>query len=231
MCQVTYIVGTLFCVAQSSVSQDGRPPTAPESATSAVVLAGSLGGLHAITEVLCALPAQFPAAIVVLLHRPARNGRDHLPDVLSRRSTLPVKTFHSAQDLDAGCVHVLPPRTSLTTRPGAMLEARQSEGWRTADATMTALAERYRSRSIGVVLSGRLDDGARGARAIKRAGGRVIVQDPADAVAPSMPAAAMATGSVDLVVPLRRVAPALVALTMAPGGADLLRTSRAPWAS
>jgi two-component system, chemotaxis family, protein-glutamate methylesterase/glutaminase len=198
---------------------------------SAVVLAGSVGGLNAMLDVLRTLPAQFPTAIVVVLHRSARGGRDHLPDVLSRRAPLPVKTLASTADLEAGCVHVLPPGTVLARRPGPMLDAARVEGWRTADATMATLAEHYRSRSMAVVLSGRLDDGARGVRAIKRAGGRVIVQDPADATAPSMPAAAMATGCVDLVVPLRRVGQALVALTMAPGGADLLRTPRAPWAS
>jgi two-component system chemotaxis response regulator CheB len=182
-------------------------------------------------EVLSGLPSHFPAAIVVLLHRRVRDGRDHLPDVLGRRTSLPVKTLDSPAELDVGCVHVLPPGMALTSSSGPALDIEPVEGWRTADATMAAVAEHYGSGSIGVVLSGRLDDGARGVRAIKRAGGRVVVQDPADAAAPSMPAAAMATGSVDLVVPLRLIGQALVALTMAPGGADLLRTPRAPWAS
>jgi two-component system chemotaxis response regulator CheB len=195
-----------------------------------VVLAGSLGGLNAMLEVLRSLPPQFPAALVVTLHRPRRDDRDQLPDVLGRRSTLPVHEAARTSALSPGSVHVLPPGSAFSRR-GAMLDVEPSDRWRTADLTMSALAGHYGSRSIGVIVSGRLDDGALGARAIKQAGGRVIVQDPAEAAAPGMPAAALATGCVDLVVPLRRVAQTLVALTMAPGGADLLRIPRAPWAS
>jgi len=199
---------------------------------SAVVLAGSMGGVQAVTQVLAALPRRFPASVLVSLHRAARSGRDHLPEVLAYRSALPIRTLSTTDALEPGCVYVLPPGTALALVDGRF-QARElpEQGWRTADPTMTAAAERFGSRCIGVVLSGRLNDGADGVRSIKRAGGRVIVQDPADAAAQGMPAAAMATGSVDLVVPLRRVAQALVALTMAPGGAELLRTPRAPWAS
>ena len=197
-----------------------------------MVLAGSLGGLKAMSDVLEALPSEFPAAIVVNLHRAARSGRDHLPDVLSFRSKLPVRSLGMTDALEPGLVHVLPPGTALANVDDGYVAAQTlQEGRRTADDTMTAAADRYGSGCIGVVLSGRLNDGAEGARSIKRAGGRVIVQDPADAAAHGMPSAALATGSVDLVVPLRRVAQALIALLMAPGGAALLRTPRAHWAS
>ena len=198
-----------------SVSQNGRTDITVGSGPSAVVLAGSLGGMHAMLDVLAGLPGQLPAAIVISLHRAARRGRDHLPDVLALRSKLPVSTLTTVDTLEPGRVHVLPPGTALASVDGGVLAPRlPAEGWRTADPTMTAAAGRYGAACIGVVVSGRLDDGADGSRSIKRAGGRVIVQDPADAVAHGMPTAALATGSVDLVVPLRRVAPALVSLVM-----------------
>ena len=197
-----------------------------------MVLAGSMGGMQATFDVLTALPPAFPAAVVVNLHRAARPGRDHLPDVLAVRSTLPVCTLGMTDSLKPGHVYVLPPGAALTHVDGGFVApGAPQHGWRTADITMATAAERYGGGCIAVVLSGRLNDGADGARSIKRAGGRVIVQDPADAVAHGMPAAVLATGSVALVVPLRRVAQALIALTMAPGGADLLRIPRAPWAS
>ena len=199
--------------------------------TSAVVLSGSLGGMQAMLDVLDGLPPHFPAAVLVNLHRAARTGPDRLPQVLAYRSTMPIRTLGMTEALEPGCVHVLPPGNALCTLDNGFLAPRPPEGWRTADPTMATLAQRYGSGAIAVVLSGSLNDGAVGARAVKRAGGRVIVQDPADAMAHGMPAAVLATGSVDLVVPLRRVAQALVALTMAPGGADLLRTPRAHWAS
>jgi two-component system, chemotaxis family, protein-glutamate methylesterase/glutaminase len=196
-----------------------------------VVLAGSAGGVRAVRDVLQALPPQFPAPIVVALHRPARPSHDGLPDVLRRRTSLRVQNLGPSATLDPGCVHLLPPRTVLASGGDGSLRLEAVDHWRTADPTMCTLARHYGPDCLAVVLSGRLDDGAAGARAVKRARGRVVVQDPADAEAPGMPAAALATGCVDLVVPLRRVAQTIVALTMAPGGADLLRVPRAPWAS
>jgi two-component system chemotaxis response regulator CheB len=75
-----------------------------------------------------------------------------------------------------------------------------------------------------------LHDGAVGARALKRRGGRLLVQDPATARAASMPASTLATGCVDFVLPLPRIAPALIALTMAPGGAELFAVPTPSWA-
>jgi two-component system chemotaxis response regulator CheB len=85
--------------------------------------------------------------------------------------------------------------------------------------------------TIAVILTGRLADGANGCRAVKRSGGRVLVQEPAEAQASSMPANAIATGCADFVLPLDRLATALLALTTAPGAADLLTVPLPPWAS
>jgi chemotaxis response regulator CheB len=84
------------------------------------------------------------------------------------------------------------------------------------DVLLTSLAPVFRSAAIAVVLTGMLDDGARGVRAVKRHGGRVLVQEPADARAAGMPSAALATGCVDFALPLDRIASGLITLVMAP---------------
>ncbi|MBO0845363.1 MAG: chemotaxis protein CheB [Nocardioides sp.] len=201
-----------------------------------VVLAGSLGGLEATSQVLAGLPADFPAAILVALHRAmptATSTPDDLSRMIARNTSLRVGPTSDMggrmEALEPGVVTVLPPHTRLAAE-GAAWTLAPVAGMRTLDPTLQALAERHRQRCLGVILSGRLDDGAQGAREIKRAGGRVIVQDPTEAKAPSMPLSVLATGSLDFVLPLSRIAAALVALTMAPGGADLLRTPRSAWA-
>jgi len=70
-------------------------------------------------------------------------------------------------------------------------------------------------RAIGVILTGNLDDGTAGLWAIKQLGGVAIVQDPRDALFPSMPQSALQHVSADHVVPLADLAPLLVRLTAA----------------
>jgi len=98
-----------------------------------------------------------------------------------------------------------------------------------ADELFTSAAGAYGPRALAVVLTGRLQDGTRGVRAIKAAGGRVIVQDPEDAEQPSMPWNALATGCVDLVLDLPRIADALVALVTVPGAAELFGVRGGPF--
>jgi two-component system chemotaxis response regulator CheB len=65
---------------------------------------------------------------------------------------------------------------------------------------------------IGVILTGASSDGARGAAALKRAGGYLIVQEPTSAECSAMPAAALEAAPADQVLPLADIAAALVKL-------------------
>jgi two-component system chemotaxis response regulator CheB len=110
-------------------------------------------------------------------------------------------------------------------------EGGAESGTGAVDRVLCAVAQRYLSGSIAVIMTGRLSDGALGVRAVKRAGGFVLAQDPSEAAAGGMPTAALASGCVDHRVPLRLIGPTLVAVTMAPGALDLLRVPAAPWAA
>jgi two-component system chemotaxis response regulator CheB len=81
-----------------------------------------------------------------------------------------------------------------------------------ADYLFASIAGSFTSRAVGVVLSGFLNDGARGIRLIHELGGRTLVQSPATAVAPDMPNAAIATGCVEFVVPLEGLSSALMGI-------------------
>jgi two-component system chemotaxis response regulator CheB len=117
-----------------------------------------------------------------------------------------------------------------STRRITLTPASSPDHLRGGDALLTSLADALGPRVIAVVLTGMLHDGAVGVRAVKRHGGRVLVQDPDSARAGSMPASAIATGCVDFVLPPHRLAPALTALTMAPGAAALLAVPAPHWA-
>jgi two-component system, chemotaxis family, protein-glutamate methylesterase/glutaminase len=195
-----------------------------------VVIAASFGGPAAVRTVCAALPADFPAAVLVVQHRtPAIDAS--FTGALARRTALPVSMAREGQQADTPGIAVLPARHTGTVDAYGRLCLRPEACHRLADPLMIGVAERYGQRALGVVLTGRLDDGAAGIRALKQAGGRAVVQEPATAVAPGMPSAALATGCVDLVMPLERMASTLIALTMAPGAADLFRVPPSPWAT
>jgi two-component system, chemotaxis family, protein-glutamate methylesterase/glutaminase len=192
-----------------------------------VVIAASAGGVKALRTVISALPGSFPVPVVVLQHRGAGTP-EMLSGLLRARAALPVRTG-TAGPLQEG-VTVLPAGTTADLAPSGLLSPRLAPPHDCADELLRSAAAAFGPRVLAVVLTGRLSGGAAGVRAVKRAGGRVLVQDPDDAEAPGMPNAALATGCVDHAVPLPLVAPALVAYTMAPGGAELLAVPVPAWA-
>ncbi|MFB9449132.1 chemotaxis protein CheB [Dactylosporangium vinaceum] len=193
------------------------------------VIAASLGGPAALRQVLAAIPADFPVPLLVAQHRPPElDGR--FVEALQARTRLAVRTVGDEEPLATPGVGVLPPRHTATVDPGGRLRLRAADSGRTADPLLESAAAHCGHRALCVVLTGRLEDGAAGVRAIKRHGGRTIVQQPSTAQAPGMPKAALATGCVDLVMPLSHIAAAMIALTMAPGAADLFRVAPPSWA-
>jgi two-component system chemotaxis response regulator CheB len=194
-----------------------------------IVVAASLGGPAAISQLLGGLPADFPVPLLVVQHRIPAVGHE-FAQALQPRTPLPVRTARDGEALTPG-VSVLPARQTATVDSGGILRLRPCDGFRLADPLITSVAERYGPQGLCVVLTGRLDDAAAGIRALKRHGGRSIAQDPATAYAPQMPSAALATGCVDLVMPLADIPATLIALTMAPGAADLVRVPPSPWAN
>ena len=195
-----------------------------------VVLVASLGGLDAVSTVLANLPATFTVPVLVAQHGRADSDPDRLTQLLATRSALPVRRAVAGLSFREHGVTVVPTGWEATLDPGDRMVLSRSADFRGGDALLTGVAERLGSAAIGVVLTGMQRDGARGVQAIKRRGGRVLVQDPATARADGMPSAAIATGCIDFVLPLERIAPALVALAMAPGGAELLAVPTPSWA-
>lgn len=192
------------------------------TAFSLVVVAASLGGLDALGQMLEPIPRELPVPVLIVQHlaRPS-----WLPELLERRTRLPIQWAASAQMLLPGQVYVAPPERHLVISGEG--RARTHRGDRVnyacpaADPLFFSAARYYGARTLGVILSGRLHDGAAGADAVRRAGGTVIVQDAASCVAPSMPAAAVRGGQARLALPPESIGHAIVSLTMMPGASAL----------
>jgi two-component system chemotaxis response regulator CheB len=197
-----------------------------EGAFGLVVIVASAGGLAATREVLDRLPSNFSASVAVVQHRLPHP--DYGVELLGPRCALPVEAMRDGAMPQPGRVYLAPALgqaviggagcfTIVGTAPGR------------GDPLLESAALRFKDRAIGVVLTGRGDDGTLGVRAIKSAAGRVLVQD-GDAAAPSMPLSAVGTGCADFVLPARVIGWALAALTMAPGAPGLFRVRAPAWA-
>ncbi|HWE36717.1 MAG TPA: chemotaxis protein CheB [Isosphaeraceae bacterium] len=196
-------------------------PDAVPVPVAVVAIAASAGGLEALSRLLGALPADFPAPILVLQHLdPGRPSL--LAQILGRRTKLMVKQAEAGEPVRPGAVFVAPPGRHLLVDAGGRLSLSTSELIHlvrpSADRLFESVAEGFGPRAVAVVLTGTGSDGEGGVRAVRRRGGTVIAQDPATATYAGMPAAAVRTGCVDLVLPLDQIAPRLVALATAEAG-------------
>jgi two-component system, chemotaxis family, protein-glutamate methylesterase/glutaminase len=181
-------------------------------------IAASAGGLEPLRQLIFELPADFPAAICVVLHIPA-TGRSMLAPILDRASSLRAVAAENGARLRPGVVYVAPADHHLLVRGGRILLSRgpKENGVRpAADPLFRTLARSWGEAAIGVVLSGALDDGSAGAAALAAAGATVVVQDPGDALVPSMPMSAIAAADPEYVVPAASLADVLAQLARTP---------------
>jgi two-component system chemotaxis response regulator CheB len=184
-----------------------------------ILLGASAGGVHALQEVVKGLPAGLPAAVLVVLHV-APYGRSAMPAILSRAGVLPALHPEDDEPVQEGRIYVAPPDHHLIVQDGRVrLSHGPAENAQrpSIDILFRSAAQAYGPRVIAVVLTGNLDDGTAGLAVVKRLGGISIVQDPAGADYPSMPASAIHNMEVDHIVPLAGIARLLVDLCNQPG--------------
>jgi two-component system chemotaxis response regulator CheB len=182
-----------------------------------VVIGASAGGVEALRTLASMLPADFPAPICVVVHTSA-HAPGVLDAILTRAGALTATNAVNGERLQPGHIYVAPPDFHLVIEPGILRVTKgpRENRFRPAiDPLFRSAGQVYGPGAIGVILTGSLDDGTDGLWAIKQLGGRTIVQDPLDALFPSMPQSALDHVNVDVVVPLVEIAPTLVQLTAA----------------
>ncbi|HUJ32812.1 MAG TPA: chemotaxis response regulator protein-glutamate methylesterase [Candidatus Acidoferrum sp.] len=177
-----------------------------------VAIAASTGGPAAVTRVIAALPKELPAALFLILHMPATFTKQFAVQ-LAEVSQLPVKEAEHNEAVQPGAIYLCPGshHLRLSSTGKINLDAGpRIEGYRPcADVAFETIAAYARSLAVGVVLTGMGNDAAKGAKAVKAAGGHVLAQDEASSVIFGMPAEAIKTGSVAEVLPLDDVAAAI----------------------
>ena len=183
-----------------------------------VVIGSSAGGVAALPRVIQRLPACFPAAVCVVQHL-ATSRDPRLVDIIGRGAELPVVWGEQGAHLECGTVYVAPPDVHLVFVDDHIQLAmgpRENYSRPSIDKMFRSAAAVHGGRTIGVLLTGMLADGVAGLRAIRDAGGVVIVQDPEDAAFPDLPTNALRAIEPDRTLPLDDIAATLVALAGSP---------------
>jgi two-component system chemotaxis response regulator CheB len=167
-----------------------------------VVIGGSAGSIEAVTEVVRGLPADFPAAIFVVVHFPG-SVNSTLPRILSRAGPLPARHARDGEPIEPGRIYVAPPDCHLLLSDGhtRLTKGPKENGHRPAiDPLFRTAAHGYGPRVVGVVLSGNLNDGTAGLLTIKQREGIAIVQSLETALYQGMPRSAIDHVAVDHVL-------------------------------
>jgi len=179
-----------------------------------VFIGASMSGIEALRTLAGLLPADFPAPIFVVQHvGPSSPG--YLPEILSRAGPLRAVHPRDGEEIEPARIYVAPPdHHMLVDRKRVRLShgPRENHVRPAVDPLFRSAAVAHGGAAIGVVLTGNLDDGTAGLLAIKDCGGTAIVQDPAEAPAPSMPRSALRHVRVDHQLTLKGIAETLVAL-------------------
>lgn len=185
-----------------------------------VVIGGSAGGFEALSSLLTALPPDFPAPILVVLHlHPSDAGA--LAKHLNRLCKLEVVEPCDKEPIAPGRVYVAPANYHMLVEHSGhiALSTEERVNWSrpSIDVMMESAVRVWGAHLIGIILSGANNDGTRGLKAIKAAGGTTIAQNPAEAGTPIMPQAAIDTGSIDFVMDVPEMARRLPGLVKVRG--------------
>jgi len=181
----------------------------------AVVIGASAGAVQALLTVLPALPADYPLPVLVVVHVPPDRSNVLAP-FFQARCRIAVKEAEDKEPAAGGVVYFAPSDYHLLVEREGTLALSTDEAVNysrpSIDVLFESAADAYGASLTGVILTGANEDGAKGLEAVMNAGGEVIVEDPADAYAATMPDAALGACARAKVMTLQAIASHLVGL-------------------
>lgn len=170
-----------------------------------IVIGASAGGLRAVAELVSHISPDFNTAIFVVLHVSRNSMGKILVQHLQKNTTYTCVLAEDGLEINKGHLYIAPPDYHLIIKLGTMkvIKGPHENRWRPSiDVLFRSAAAAYDSRTVGIVLTGMLDDGTSGMSAIKRSGGICIVQEPAEAEFEDMPINVLNNVEVDYRVPI-----------------------------
>ena len=160
----------------------------------AVVIGTSAGGLQALKTLLPSLPATFPCPLMIVQHM-SPHSDNYMVRMLDGLSAIRVKEADEKEPIVPGTAYIAPPDYHLLVEEDFTLSLSMEEKVNysrpSIDVLFETAADAYGPYLLGIVLTGANADGADGLAYIKKKGGYIVVQQPADAESPAMPRAAI----------------------------------------
>ena len=176
-----------------------------------VGIGASAGGVEALEKLFTEMPATTNMAFVIVQHL-SPDFESLMPQILSRKTTIPVTSITHGQKLNPNQVYVLPSGKDVTVGDGVLLTSDHSQQRQhhPIDSFLKSLAGQCKQNAVAIVLSGTGSDGSRGVRDVHRFGGLVVVQSEVSAKFNGMPRAAIGTGVADAIVAVEEIPDTLV---------------------
>ena len=168
-----------------------------------IAIGGSAGSLEVVFKIVAALPGNTATILVLILHRKT-TADTLLEQLLSSRTSLPVKEVEDKEPLQRGTIYIAPPDYHLLVEDETMFTLDGSEKVQysrpSIDVSFESIAQCFGTDVLGILLSGANADGAAGLAVIKSLGGYTIAQSPSSAEVGFMPQQAINLGAVDEVL-------------------------------
>ncbi|MGE3508613.1 MAG: chemotaxis protein CheB [Vicinamibacterales bacterium] len=184
----------------------------------AVAVGASAGGVEALGVLLAALPSTLDVPVFVVLHL-AASRRSLLPEIFGAQCARPVREVEDKEPIVDGTVYIAPPDYHVLIDTGGQLSLSTDPPVHysrpSIDVLFESAADAYGSRLLAVLLTGASEDGARGLLRVRTVGGSTIVQDPREALVPTMVQAAIDCGAAEQVMTLAAIAEVLGGLSQA----------------
>ena len=162
----------------------------------AAVIGASAGALQALSQILPALPADYPLPILVVVHIPA-DRRNMLAPLFQDKCRMVVREAEDKEPALPGVIYFAPPDYHLLVEMDGTLSLSSDEeilySRPSIDVLFESAADAFGPALVGIILTGANHDGAQGLKAIAEAGGAALVEDPSGAYADAMPLAALKT--------------------------------------
>jgi len=177
-----------------------------------VGVGASAGGLEALEDFFKAMPDHTGLVFIVIQHL-SPDYKSLMNELLARYTKMSIFVAEDGMETQADTIYLIPPRQNLTIFHGKLFleeHIRNKQLNLPIDIFFKSLASDQEKKAIGIILSGTGSDGTLGVRAIKEAGGMIMVQDETTAKFDGMPKSSISTGLVDYILPPQAMADELL---------------------